>query len=403
MSNDSQTSSRLAVAAGVAVATICYWGLWKTKSGTAKTRRETQQRLDAERAQQEVNSDLSGEIEFGAQQCVDSDGEEDLTLDMLMAESDVTDVSEDAETSAQSKGSSSTGAKSPTAHSPTTTTATLGSGTPWSHHVLLNKNSSEYEKWVTTKCRVGERALVRRSKQTGSRATIRFVGTLSVKPGIWVGVELDPEAGPGKNSGQINNEKIFSCARGQGIFCLEDAIEGIDAPLDTLSAAGILAGHWVGERVCGPPKTPTKDVSEQPCSYWFVFEGEGNGYSSNGCSLFLDGRRSSRSEWSIQLREHQFLQRLVLTCQPCGAAPSDATMYALAFLDSNTVELRFAPSHQEFEDGEVCPRMLVVVVVVHTLLVGRVCDLLLVGHAEHDNLGAAPRRCRSPSRWIFCP
>lgn len=279
-----------------------------------------------------------------------------------------------------------------------------------------------FDERVATKCAVGQRVMVRRSKQQGSRGTVRFVGRMpSVRPGVWIGVELDADAGPGKNSGDARGRKVFECAPGQGMFCLEDAVEAADAPTDVYAAAARLAGRWVGECVshgvlptqsleaaglhgthlCTPisDNNPGGSRDGQPGpvagSFWFVFQGSGDdsgvddGLSPHSvagewptCRSFVDGRRCGTGEWSIALREHHFLQRLVVSCSPstvegthsqpqsATASQADGTgsdegtagthvptrarsAFAVSFLDNNRIELRFGATPEAFEAGEV--------------------------------------------------
>ena len=272
-----------------------------------------------------------------------------------------------------------------------------------------------FDERVATKCAVGQRVMVRRSKQQGSRGTVRFVGRMpSVRPGVWIGVELDADAGPGKNSGDARGSKVFECAPGQGMFCLEDAVEAIDAPTDVYAAAARLAGRWVGECVSHAALPQWLDAAglrgahlcpaigekrggqpEPVGSFWFVFQGSGDdscvddGLSPHSvagewptCRSFVDGRRCGTGEWSIALREHHFLQRLVVSCCPStievthsqtqsatasqaggpgsdeGAASTHVPMrtrsaFAISFLENSRIELRFGATPEAFEAGEV--------------------------------------------------
>lgn len=51
---------------------------------------------------------------------------------------------------------------------------------------------------------------------SGSRATVRYVGTAEFSPGTWIGVELDSP--DGKNNGTVQGVKYFDCADKYGKF-----------------------------------------------------------------------------------------------------------------------------------------------------------------------------------------
>ncbi|KAJ1730598.1 hypothetical protein LPJ61_002928 [Coemansia biformis] len=51
----------------------------------------------------------------------------------------------------------------------------------------------------------------------GLRGTLRYLGPIDGKPGVWAGVELD-EAGTGKNDGSVAGKAYFSCPPASGIF-----------------------------------------------------------------------------------------------------------------------------------------------------------------------------------------
>ncbi|CAG8465455.1 662_t:CDS:2 [Diversispora eburnea] len=63
---------------------------------------------------------------------------------------------------------------------------------------------------------VGERVSVDSINITG---TLKFMGLIDIKPGIWAGVEVDIP-GTGKNNGDINGVSYFTCAPKSGIFIL---------------------------------------------------------------------------------------------------------------------------------------------------------------------------------------
>ncbi|RHZ87456.1 hypothetical protein Glove_34g89 [Diversispora epigaea] len=63
---------------------------------------------------------------------------------------------------------------------------------------------------------VGERVSVNSLNITG---TLKFLGLIDIKPGIWAGVEVDIP-GTGKNNGDINGVSYFTCSPKSGIFIL---------------------------------------------------------------------------------------------------------------------------------------------------------------------------------------
>lgn len=55
--------------------------------------------------------------------------------------------------------------------------------------------------------------------------TIRFIGTTDFAPGEWIGVELDEPSG--KNDGEVNGVRYFTCPQRSGIFVREPMLEVI--------------------------------------------------------------------------------------------------------------------------------------------------------------------------------
>ncbi|KAI8968305.1 hypothetical protein BDF20DRAFT_895577 [Mycotypha africana] len=63
--------------------------------------------------------------------------------------------------------------------------------------------------------RIGQRVII--PTLHNLTGTLRFVGSVDFKPGIWAGVELDKE-GAGKNDGSAQGKRYFQCPPNTGIF-----------------------------------------------------------------------------------------------------------------------------------------------------------------------------------------
>src|ERR1700761_1857177 len=57
--------------------------------------------------------------------------------------------------------------------------------------------------------------------QDGKQGTIRYIGSLHVASGEWLGLELPDETG--KNDGSVKGERYFNCAPGYGIFVRKES------------------------------------------------------------------------------------------------------------------------------------------------------------------------------------
>jgi len=55
---------------------------------------------------------------------------------------------------------------------------------------------------------------------------VRYIGNVSFKEGIWVGVELDSPSG--ENDGTVDKRWYFKCKEKHGIFVEPNSIEIID-------------------------------------------------------------------------------------------------------------------------------------------------------------------------------
>ena len=65
--------------------------------------------------------------------------------------------------------------------------------------------------------RVGQKV----ETQDGKLGTVRYVGTLHVAPGEWLGLELPDDSG--KNDGSVRGERYFDCAPSHGIFVRKES------------------------------------------------------------------------------------------------------------------------------------------------------------------------------------
>ena len=53
-------------------------------------------------------------------------------------------------------------------------------------------------------------------RSKADEGVVRYIGEITGRDGIWIGVELD--APVGKNSGIVDGEKLFDCAPNCGLF-----------------------------------------------------------------------------------------------------------------------------------------------------------------------------------------
>ncbi|XP_053702060.1 CAP-Gly domain-containing linker protein 4-like isoform X1 [Synchiropus splendidus] len=77
--------------------------------------------------------------------------------------------------------------------------------------------------------RVGERVLVV-GQRTGM---VKFCGTTSFAPGLWLGIELDKPSG--KNDGSVGGVRYFSCPEKHGVFAPPSRVQRIHGSVDCLS------------------------------------------------------------------------------------------------------------------------------------------------------------------------
>ncbi|XP_075703312.1 dynactin subunit 1-like [Rhinoderma darwinii] len=67
----------------------------------------------------------------------------------------------------------------------------------------------------------------------GHRGTVAFVGATLFATGKWVGVILDDAKG--KNDGNVQGRKYFTCEENHGIFVRQSQIQVVDDGADTTS------------------------------------------------------------------------------------------------------------------------------------------------------------------------
>lgn len=60
------------------------------------------------------------------------------------------------------------------------------------------------------------------------RGTVRYVGPLGTKPGVFVGIELDEPLG--RNNGSFEGKKLFECEENHGVFIRPKEVEVGDFP-----------------------------------------------------------------------------------------------------------------------------------------------------------------------------
>ena len=67
------------------------------------------------------------------------------------------------------------------------------------------------------------------SKISGDRrGTIRYVGPLETKPGVFIGIELDEPLG--RNNGSFEGKALFHCSDKHGLFIRPKEVEIGDFP-----------------------------------------------------------------------------------------------------------------------------------------------------------------------------
>ncbi|KIJ49403.1 hypothetical protein M422DRAFT_44776 [Sphaerobolus stellatus SS14] len=79
-----------------------------------------------------------------------------------------------------------------------------------------------------------------RIESLGMEGTLRYLGSIDGKPGLWAGVELNPGfIGRGKNDGTVNGVSYFSCAPKGGVFV---AYAKLSAPIPRPSSVASSRG-----------------------------------------------------------------------------------------------------------------------------------------------------------------
>ncbi|KAF8530397.1 hypothetical protein BU17DRAFT_36275 [Hysterangium stoloniferum] len=79
-----------------------------------------------------------------------------------------------------------------------------------------------------------------RIESLGMEGTLRFLGSIAGKPGVWAGVELAPGfAGRGKNDGTVDGVSYFTCAPKCGVFVASSKLSAtIPRPSSVASSFG---------------------------------------------------------------------------------------------------------------------------------------------------------------------
>ncbi|KAF8322256.1 hypothetical protein DL93DRAFT_2050833 [Clavulina sp. PMI_390] len=73
--------------------------------------------------------------------------------------------------------------------------------------------------------------------QLKAEGVLRFLGTTEFKAGIWAGVELFPDyVEKGKNDGEVQGVRYFTCAPKTGVFVLATAIKVINDRPDSVAS-----------------------------------------------------------------------------------------------------------------------------------------------------------------------
>ncbi|CAO3641093.1 unnamed protein product [Cunninghamella blakesleeana] len=67
---------------------------------------------------------------------------------------------------------------------------------------------------------IGDRVLIEGKQVYG---TLKYIGPIDIKPGVWAGIELD-DSGTGKNNGSVNGVYYFNCPANSGIFVLKSKV-----------------------------------------------------------------------------------------------------------------------------------------------------------------------------------
>ncbi|CAF1316845.1 unnamed protein product [Rotaria sordida] len=91
-----------------------------------------------------------------------------------------------------------------------------------SSNPIINNNNNNIEDYT-----IGSRVIVNTGHYIYNKSgTIRFIGEMSIKTGIWYGIELDEPVG--KNNGSLDGHIYFKCQDKHGIFVRRDKIQLIN-------------------------------------------------------------------------------------------------------------------------------------------------------------------------------
>ncbi|SAL99816.1 hypothetical protein [Absidia glauca] len=97
------------------------------------------------------------------------------------------------------------------------------------------KNDSSFD---STGLTVGQKVSVSSLCALG---TIRYIGAIGIKPGLWIGLELDI-TGSGKNDGSIKGARYFNCPPETGLFILANKVTPLQKSASLSPSFAVAAG-----------------------------------------------------------------------------------------------------------------------------------------------------------------